>query len=57
MKLLLLSVLKLFNIINLVLIRVNDVNFSKNLAAVFSNLCVKYCKNLIKFVCLCQFMY
>jgi hypothetical protein len=42
---------------NLVLIRVKGVNFSKNLAAVLSNLCVKYCNKLIKSVYLCQFVY
>ena len=38
---------------NLMLICVNDVNFSKNLAAVLSSLCIKYCKKLIK---ICIFM-
>ena len=39
------------------LIHVNGVNLSKILAAVLSNIFVKYCKGMIKFIYLFQFVY
>jgi hypothetical protein len=46
-----------FNIYDFGVNSCKGVNLSKNLAAVHCNICVKYCKKLINFVFLCQFVY